>query len=431
MISASHIKSIIRRLERVDGEAGALESFDLKPIFDQIDSIVAMGPDKRRSIWLTADRGTIEDFCCYDDYIDEESFQSNPDECKRLFSEYYPQKQVWIKLTAFQIPTGERVMYLDGAKIYDATVKTAFVYPGYFDEGELETFIFWLSNTLQISVTNAITGQYEEDMQKRLPYHQRYGVIESKKYWSVFPERWSQFIGDLLEQEKLGFLSDIVEQFDDSAFPIGKRLPSLTARQYYHYVAMLYKTCGYGSDSSELKNADDKQWYYHFADHRDNGFSEIDMDDPKAFEKWVKNKNGDAHNHEIVAGSSRSALKLYTRYSDKGISFELRSNAFGRTIELIKMYNTLRREGVAVYLHHGDLIRSRILQTDLIGIVPSTVWPYRCEQDFPNHRIVDFMHLPEEKSDQLLKYIIWLPEEPVIIRSAGSYNVVDDEFLSC
>ena len=428
MISAPQIKSIIARLERIEGKADVLEPYDLYRIFDQIDSIVAMGPDKRRSIWLTADRGTIQDFARYDDYIDEASFRSNPDECRRVFNEYYPQKEVWIKLLAYQIPTGERVICLDDAKIYDETIKTGVEYPGYFEQEELETFCFWLYNALQISVTRAITGQYEKDMQKRLPYHRRYGVIESKKYWQVFPERWSYFIADLPNEEKLDFLSDIVEQSNDSAFPIGDRLPSLTARQYYHYVAMLYKACGYGNDKKELEYADDKQWYYHFADRRDGGLKHIDMDDPKAFEQWVKNKKGDGHNHEIVAGSSSSALWLYPRYSDKGISFELRSNAFGRTIELIKMYNALRREGVAVYLHHGDVIRSRILQTDLIGIVPSNVWPYHCELDFPNHRIVDFMRLPEEREDQLLKYITWLPEEPLIYRFKGSYVVIDDEF---
>ena len=80
MISAPQIKSIIARLERIEGKADVLEPYDLYRIFDQIDSIVAMGPDKRRSIWLTADRGTIQDFARYDDYIDEASFRSNPDE---------------------------------------------------------------------------------------------------------------------------------------------------------------------------------------------------------------------------------------------------------------------------------------------------------------------------------------------------------------
>ena len=67
------------------------------------------------------------------------------------------------------------------------------------------------------------------------------------------------------------------------------------------------------------------------------------------------------------------------------------------------------QSSIPVVLNNGqDLARKLALEDD-IGIVPCSVIPWYCSRFFPDENILDFINLPDETPDEIIKASVWKP----------------------
>ncbi len=129
-----------------------------------------------------------------------------------------------------------------------------------------------------------------------------------------------------------------------------------------------------------------KVLYDRFADGRDDGLGGVDPNSSAAFDDWYKNRRPLGHPWEVCRGGNSTHISLYVTKSDKGYYLGLSGSSWSRSIETIKFYLALRKCGVAVCLYRAKEITDRLLEKDLIGIVPMRMTPTYCDLHFPGYK---------------------------------------------
>ena len=183
-----------------------------------------------------------------------------------------------------------------------------------------------------------------------------------------------------------------------------KRLPSVTANEFYHFCALGYRAMGYtGTEKSE------KEQYALHADGRDEGLSELDGDSPEAFARWLKERPRTGHPWEVCRGGNSTHIDCFVQQDEHGYYLVVAGLAETRTIETIHFFLALHRAGVPVCIRNAEELKARLTGAESIGIVPEGVFPAYCHDRFPGESIVDFMNLPREHRKELVKYCRWQP----------------------
>ena len=89
-------------------------------LFLLIHKIAPCGDDERREIWLKADRGSIEDFGDFEDYLDAEVVDDY-EEFEEWWESLYPDEIYWFKMTTVE-HDHYRAIFLDRRLIYQSEV---------------------------------------------------------------------------------------------------------------------------------------------------------------------------------------------------------------------------------------------------------------------------------------------------------------------
>lgn len=98
---------------------------------------------------------------------------------------------------------------------------------------------------------------------------------------------------------------------------------------------------------------------------------------------------------------------------EKGFYFEISGKSYGRSIETIRFYNALKEANIPVYLCDAKELLNRVLEKNKIGIVPDyTITKYQ-ESNFEDEKIIDFVHLDDEKEEEMIKLAEWKKLEKV------------------
>lgn len=371
-------------------------------IFEQVHRIKSCGNDERREIWLKADRGTAEDYDDYE-YLREEEIVDTYDDFLKMWLEEYPDEVNWFHFVTVE-HDDYRAIFLGRQLIYQSKVYEPHAV---YEYGMKELFV-WIEAAVKNCVEELKNGTYNYDVQKHLSARQRTGTISRKDYWELFPAYRESYLSEISDEEIEAFVTYINDQKDSQ--PVGKYMTEMTAGKFYEY-------CAIGYQANQYKNRNGltaKEQYYKYADGRDEGLSEIDADSFEEFEDWYNNrKRVGGHPWEVCRGGNSTHIDLYVGHNEYGYYLSLAGSAWTRSIEVIKFYNALRQEGIAVYLHDSKGITDRLLGRDRIGIVPEHVIPAYCETWFPEKGILDFMNLPYEQDEYeaMLPKITWI-EEP-------------------
>ena len=158
-------------------------------LFNLMYAIAACNEDEYRELWLVAERGNIEDFGRYEEYL-ECGEVDNWEEFIELWHDYYPDEVKWYKLvTIIHSNDKYRTIFLDGKQIIEIdercleqTTDCTIDYAG--DHLELITWIMY-------AVDNCINAlkdrRYNNYVSENLPYKKRVGKILRKDYWCIFP----------------------------------------------------------------------------------------------------------------------------------------------------------------------------------------------------------------------------------------------------
>lgn len=371
-------------------------------VFDEIRKVLPIGDDGKRELWLKAERGTEKDYGDYEYYKEEEIVDSYED-FLRMRKEEYPDEVKWFNLITFE-RDDYRCIFLGRELIYQSEFYGKDDSYGY----NLESLFLWMEDSVKNAIKELENGTYNDDVNNNLSFRERTGTILRKDYWDLFPDRKEDYLSDITKEEIELFVNNIKEQKDEE--PIGRYITDMTSGKFYEFCALGYEANKY----ENLEGLTAKEKYYKMADGRDEGLSDLNIDSNEEFDAWYNDRNRwGGHPWEVCAGGNSTHIDLVVWYNEQGYFLNLRGKSWGRSIETIKFYNALRKDGVAVYLSDSKGITHRLLGRDIIGIVPQHVIPRYCQSWFPGMEILDFMNLPYEENEyeKILPKVTWLKEK--------------------
>ena len=387
-------------------------------LFHLTDQIAPVGRDNCREFWITAKRGSVEDF---QPYYDEDATE---EELAEAMQEQYPKEAYWYKFVSVH-HTGCRKgeffgVFLNGKPVLSMNDPNEDGNP--FNAIEL---LDWLIQMATGVLDKLRAGTYNAEIQEKLPDDYKYGVITRKDYWDIYPEDRADYRSSFKEWQIKDFLR-CKDEFSADWIP-ENCLQHITARDFYEACAVCYKAVRMEQrvhfpfkDSKEehlrYNGTTPKELYYMFADGRDDGLFNVPLDDAAAFAEW-RNQEGPyyefngCHPWEILpSGSVEYSMHLQVMKSPNGFYYGLSGSTFQRSKDTIHSYLAMRKAGLPVKIYNGLKMAARFEEADMIGIVPqgrSTSYVDRIMQ----YEITDAVHLSDdEKSEQVAAKTIWQPE---------------------
>ena len=267
--------------------------------------------------------------------------------------------------------------------------------------------------------------KYYEKLYNEISYRQRAGTIRLDDLFNLNND-WKKNYYKFLSQDDIDlFLKGINEQIEytnliekdasrykssseryykelNKKYNCVERINNMTAQSYYDICKLCYKSINL-QGSNELTS---KELFYKYADGRDCGLKDIDLNSYETFEKWVKIAND--HAYQIRGGSTISRIDLWVAKDDKGYYLVLSGKFLWTSNEVIKFYLELTKNNIPVFLDDAEVIRDRLIGKGIVGIVSYKIFPRYCQSLF-NIDICDFIHLPYYPKDynKFLKYVEW------------------------
>ena len=403
---APEIDNMIALLRQYPCDLGSQEQLRLKEeLFNLMDSIKPTGLDERRDLWIKADRGTLADCGDVEELADNWGIASR-EEVIEVWEQEYPDPVVWYRLTTmrhgayFAVFLGQEHIFESGNVLPSRRLPDAQVLP----------LLNWLLGAVTDALAMVRAGTYNEDVAKNLPLKHRTGMIRRSDWWERVPDARKHDCEYLDEAAIHEFLS-VARKADCSHEP-QRRLPQMTAGMFFDACALGYTACDYTTEG--LSSVEQ---YLKFADTRDEGLSQIDRDDPGAFDEWYHNRT-DRYGHpwEVCRGGALTHLNLFVVDDESGYYFMLEGN--NRRGEAVRFFLALREAGLPVMLLHGDQIADALAGKDYVGIVPEGFVPNYCSSLFPGKNLLDYVRLSDLKMDGHDDCVLWLPETKIISSDA-------------
>lgn len=383
----------------------------LDALFSLLAQIEPSGKRDTWSLWLKADRGSINDFGSYEECLEAGEVE-NYAEFEAYWRDQYPNETEWFHFQAIcEREIGYRAIFVGHKFVIeqDARKETS-------AEHDISEFAQWLVDSVKDIVADLKSGTYNSRIQRELPVCHRVGTIQRKYEWMVYPDQRSAIMGHMTDADLGEFLA-----YADSSLPeTAPRLARITANDFYRFCAMGYQACGY-----DTAGKSPKEQYLRFADGRDDGLCEINPDSPEAFALWYHNSERfGGHPWEVCRGGNSTHVDLYVREDATGWYLQAAGSAWSRCAEAVLFFLALRRAGVPVCIYQAELLKARFIGEEKIGIVPSDVFPVYCHSYFPDEDVIDFTHLPDDKEEleKLLPYCVWQPLETVKLKDGANGN---------
>lgn len=390
----------------------------LMELFRLTDQMAPVGRDNRREFWITAKRGSAEE---YRPYYDEDASE---EELADAIQEQYPLEKYWYKVVTVHHTDCRRGEYF-GVFLNNRcflTINDPNENGNPFNATEL---IDWLIQETKGVLDKLRNGTYNAEVQEDLPVDYKYGVISRKDYWNIYPEERDVYRSVFTEKQIADFLSCGNAFYEDGTPP--HCLPHITVRDFYEACALCYQAielepkphCMFVDSEKEhqrYSGVTPKELYYMFADGRDDGMSKLPLDDAAAFEEWLEQKgpyyefNGH-HPWEILPSfSTEDSGRLYVGKTLNGYYFSLSGSSKTRSREIIRCFLALHAAGLPVRLHEGNKMQARLEETDVIGIVPEGR-TMRYVYSIMDYNFLDAVHLYDgDKPEQVAEKAIWKPE---------------------
>lgn len=377
-------------------------------ILDRLRTLKPCSENGTRRLWLEVDRGPIEDFGDFDEWL-EAGEVSSREEFEQEWLGYFPDESWWVPFGAVYVKDVDYKAIEMGHRII---IETAPRFEKGF-EHDIREFMEWLLEAVEDVIARVKAGTYNAHLEKNLPFQHRFGTISRKSLWEVFPEdRQAYFEG--LPVEDVDEFIRLMECQDKNVLD-RPPFPSFTAKEFYRCCALGYTACGYPVDGLTPE-----EMYCKFADGRDDGLSEIERDSPEAFRAWLEDGRGKSgHPWEVCRGGNSTHVSLFVWRDKNGYYLVVDGCSYGRSVEAIHFFLALWRAGYPVAMRQGELLKARLRGIERIGIVPSGIIPRYCEEYFPGDLVKSFMNFPEEYKDKLLKYCTWQPVPLVELQEGG------------
>lgn len=362
----------------------------------KMKKITISGDDELRELWLFVPRGSIEEFADFDECLAEGDVE-NRQEFETLWLDQYPEPLNWYRLATLRYK-GIYSVFANRKLVLQLQPEVKKIYP--YPKTEL---LQWLTTAVDQAIQMIKSGTYQMFVNNNLPYRHRIGKILRQDYWLIFPEEKEAWLADMDVGEMALFEAMMNKQPENH--PDG-RLPVMTAGLYFD-------TCKLGYTANHYEgtgNLPARELYQKHADGRDDGLLDLDEVSAEAFRAWYfdRERRG-GHPWEVCRGGNSTHISLYVSHNDQGWYFSLAGSSMWRSVETVKFYLALAKRGVPVYLYDGKAILAMFKGEDYIGIVPQGVFPRYCDSFFPEDKMLTFMNLPYEETEQVVKAAYWNP----------------------
>jgi len=185
----------------------------------------------------------------------------------------------------------------------------------------------------------------------------------------------------------------------------------MTADDFFKFCEICYDANDYFKE--DQANLTPREKYWRMADGRHGGLLDVMPDSPGELIYWYRSGAGSGgHPWEICRGGNSTHISLYIRNVPDGWTLRLAGSSAARVEETVRMAVALFIKGIPFVLQDAQEMLRMIKGEDFIGIVPEGVIPRNCHSYFPKEdRIIDFMNLDWDYSDQVEKRAFWYPLE--------------------
>lgn len=378
------------------------EKTALVDIFTQMKKIVEQGDDEFRSIWIEVDRGKIEDFGSFDEYVDE-GMVTDYEEFIEIWECYYPGETKWYEFSVSAY-NSEIYFYFDSKLTFHVKLKEASE-PINYSNLQL---INWLKDKVNFDINRLKTDplKYNRYIKTNLSYQKRFGKILRSEYWKICPDEKNRFNTNISEKD-ISTLAEICKQ--SLNLEENLLIKKMTAGDFFNFCRIGYFANGYYKDKN--KNPSAREMYLAFADGRDCGLTGLDQRSEADFYHWhLNDSHCGGHPWEIFKGGNSTHISLYVMKVTNGWLLRLKGSSPVRVIETVKMAIALYNSRVPFKLEECEEIYRMVTGKDFIGIVPETIIPRYCHSLFPKKdKIIDFMNLEFEYSNEIIKLAHWYP----------------------
>jgi hypothetical protein len=183
MVAAPILDNLIVKAQSVPDLLCQSEKDSLFDIINKLQCLAICGNDELRELWLTAKRGSIEDFGDYNEYIENELVE-NQDDFEKLWKEEYPDSAKWYLLSVTHY-NEQYFLFIDNK----LTLQIKNTLPK-IKESQNHQLISWIEQIVDSCVDwlKKDTAGYNQYVSQNLPFTRRTGRILRKQYWNIDPE---------------------------------------------------------------------------------------------------------------------------------------------------------------------------------------------------------------------------------------------------
>lgn len=371
----------------------------LKTLLDKLANLQWNNETERWRFWVSASRGTIEDFD-YADLHERDEYETD-EEYEKAWKEWFPNDEYWYEIT-IAAANGYAVIVLNNSIVLNVEPSAEkSMGRDYAD------FLQFLNDEVDSIIEMLQNGSYAEHIKSSIPMQYRMGTIKRADLWEISPRYISYELDDLEEYE----ISDFVNSEEQAKAVTDKiwRMCNMTAKLYYDACSVCYKSARF----EDLDGKTSKEQYCKYADDRDGGLTTINDESVDAFDAWYnlsysekwKIQNS-SHQWEIAMGSTHTRIHLVVNKDEQGYYLYLSGGVHCRTAEVVRMYNALLSEGFPVLLYNRQKIAKALQGIDYVGIVPCTDSPSQYWYGgFPQGDVISFITLSDEvfTEDEILQ----------------------------
>jgi hypothetical protein len=373
----------------------------LADIFKMICCLEKQGDDEYRSIWVSAERGRIEDFGDYKEFL-ENGEVNNMKDFEDLWHYYYPNEMKWYNF-AISKYADVHYFYIDSKLTFQFKSDESNQEACFDFQTSLAEWLLKETEQTMVLIKKDIAC-YINFINSHLPYSKRFGRILRSDFWSIFPDFGQEFHN--ITTDIIEILNKVAVQSELKTF---KYLSSISSGDFFRFCEIGYHANQYFDKSNKILTAKEK--YIAMADGRDCGLTKLNEKSYQDFGKWYETeKNCGGHPWEICRGGNSTHISLYICQDIKGWYLRLEGSSRARVIETIKIAIALYKDGIPFILGKAEEICRMASGVDYIGIVPENIIPRYCHSYFPTEdKIIDFMNLGTEKSNEIIKKAFWYP----------------------
>ena len=173
------------------------ESYDAKvkekidKLYDLLDKIKPLSDDEYKILYFSAEKGNILE---YGDY----------EELKAMFNEEYPDDIIWYKMTS-TLYKNYRMISINSKNVIYADMDSENTN---FENYQIQELLDFLITKVKDCIQRLKDGTYNNYISKNYSYKNRFGVINRKDYWNLFPKTRKNLLNEISQEEMDYFIEN-------------------------------------------------------------------------------------------------------------------------------------------------------------------------------------------------------------------------------